>query len=368
MKMLREYCERSDEKKSQSIGGNKMDFNSFMKLSWGDISCKVSEAISKEYENDAYTYIMYMYDDCAIVSFYYFVESVCKTMRVNYVCNEDGEIVLGDISEVYMTWTDVEGKTDSAETGFKEENNIEDAACGDKKKDDAKNDCSNIENAACGDKKKENCSDDVENAACGDKKEKQDTEKCSDIKDDVDDKDDKDDKDDVDDDNQKCPSTKETKCSTYENSEAVASSDVTPQSSVKEFTPTTEIEESECRNEQSKEQSTQEFNLQKENSSSTSFIESERAEFEELKRSKKLAMVNSYKDYFEEEIYNNFVSNIDSFTTDDELELALLREYKNSSKTTNKTMRAFSVVNTITTEDQKSTNELDDLVRRYINK
>ena len=79
-------------------------------------------------------------------------------------------------------------------------------------------------------------------------------------------------------------------------------------------------------------------------------------------------MVNSYKDYFEEEVYNTFVSNIDSFTTDDELELALLREYKNSSKTTNKTMRAFSVVNTIATEDQKSTNELDDLVRRYINK
>ena len=345
-----------------------MDFNSFMKLSWGDISCKVSEAISKEYENDAYTYIMYMYDDCAIVGFYYFVESVYRTMRVYYVCNENGEIVLGDVSEVYMTWTDVESKTDSAETGFKKENNIEDAACGDKK--------NNVEDAACGDKKKENCSDDVENAACGDKKEKQDTEKCSDIKDDVDDVDDKDDKDDIDDDDdddkKKCPSTTttttETKCSTYENSEAVASSDVTPQSSVKEFTPTTEIKESECRNEQSQKQSTQEFNLQKENSSSTSFTESERAEFEELKRSKKLAMVNSYKDYFEEEVYNTFVSNIDSFTTDDELELALLREYKNSSKTTNKTMRAFSVVNTITTEDQKSTNELDDLVRRYINK
>lgn len=73
MQILRDYCENKGDDLTQD-GGEEMNLDEFMKLSWGDISIKVGEAINKEYSNDAYTYIIDMFDDSAIVKFYYYVE------------------------------------------------------------------------------------------------------------------------------------------------------------------------------------------------------------------------------------------------------------------------------------------------------
>ncbi len=66
---------------------------------------------------------------------------------------------------------------------------------------------------------------------------------------------------------------------------------------------------------------------QEENSSSAALTNSERAEFEALKREKKEKLIDSYKDYLSEEEYNDFSVKIDSLQFE-ELETELLKVYK----------------------------------------
>ena len=67
---------------------------------------------------------------------------------------------------------------------------------------------------------------------------------------------------------------------------------------------------------------------------SASFTQSERAEFEALKREKKVNLLNSYKEILSEEEFNNFLGSIDSFEEKENLEIELLKAYK-ASKTKN---------------------------------
>lgn len=107
MELLREYCENRNGQ-VQDGGSNKMDLQEFMKLSWGEISTKVEEAIKKEYINDAYGYVVDMFEDSAIVRFYYYVEDTSKLMKINYSCDESGNVVLGNVKEVRITYEEVQ--------------------------------------------------------------------------------------------------------------------------------------------------------------------------------------------------------------------------------------------------------------------
>ena len=64
------------------------------------------------------------------------------------------------------------------------------------------------------------------------------------------------------------------------------------------------------------------------NSSSATFTDSERAEFEALKREKKVNLINSYKEFLSEEEYKNFVDSVDSYADNDKLEFDLLKKFK----------------------------------------
>ena len=44
MKILREYCEKQNDPQE---GGNEMNLQEFMKLSWGEVSTKVEQAVAK---------------------------------------------------------------------------------------------------------------------------------------------------------------------------------------------------------------------------------------------------------------------------------------------------------------------------------
>ena len=49
-----------------------------------------------------------MFDDSAIIRFYSYLDGTNKLMRVKYAYNEDSnEIVLGDVTEVYIKYEDV---------------------------------------------------------------------------------------------------------------------------------------------------------------------------------------------------------------------------------------------------------------------
>ena len=105
-------------------------------------------------------------------------------------------------------------------------------------------------------------------------------------------------------------------------------------------------------------------NNQETTSSSTTLTESERQEFEALKRERKVNLLNSYKDYLTDEEYNNFFKSIDSFS-DESLELALLKAYKrNQQADTNseKPIRAFAFA---PINNASSESSLDAFVSKY---
>ena len=333
MQTLREYCENTNKENVKENGGDIMDLNEFMTLSWGEISSKVDTAIAKEYEHDAYTYVVDMYADYAIARFWYYVEGCSKLMKINYTCDAEGTVTLGNIVEVHVVYEEIKPATTTtdAEINMKqiEETSI-DAV-------DSTEDLSisNPENAA---------TDDVED----DKDDKDD-------KDDVEDKDD-DNKDNKDDEEDKITDHVEnptvTDCTTEDT--VVTTSEEPAQVLNVEITPTqmeASVEDEQTTNEET-------------NSSSTSFTESEREEFETLKREKKVNLLNSYKESLTEDEYNHFLTAIDSFT-DASLELELLKAYKRAQEennTSEKTIRAFAFapVKNAVNEDP-----LDAFVNKY---
>lgn len=323
MQILREYCEGKNDQETD--GGKEMDFNEFMKLSWGDVSAKVDEAICNEYGNDAFTSIVDMFEDSAIVRFFYYIEGSCKLMRVKYSCNENGDVVLGDVNEVHITYEDVVAPV--VETTQAQETDIEQSVV---PTDDAgSNDYAENE-------KPEEDKPEGEPQPCPEEEgKKPEEEECS-----CGDPDKKD---------------EESKCEVVENAE-LSSEDFTSESAdpaqVENVQDTPVDEKVSVDNEQT--------SIEQETSSSTSFTESERAEFEALKRAEKITLVDSYKDDLSNEQYEDFISKIDSFDKKD-LELELLKAYKAHSKE-NKPMRAFAFapINNANTQDS-----LDNFVKKY---
>ena len=295
MQILRDYCTQTNEAEKQD-GGEAMNLQEFMTLSWGEVSNKVDAQITKEYQNDAYTYIVDMYEDCAIVRFHYYMEQCSKLMKIYYTCDEEGNVTLGDVKEVHVVYEEVEQKTTEVEINMKQ---IEETS---------------IDAVNLSDQDDENKTEtEVEEETIEDKKDEKD-----------DDNEEKDDKEDF----------VEPTIEPVVEENVVVVDDVTAQVSNVEITPT-QMEAS-VENENTNNEETA--------SSATSLTEGERAEFEALKREKKVNLLNSYKDSLTEEEYNNFLEGIDSFS-DESLELELLKAYKrNQQVNTNsdKPIRAFA--------------------------
>ena len=325
MKLLREYCEKQND--PQEEGGNEMNLQEFMKLSWGEISTKVEQAVAKEYENDAYCYIVDMFEDAAIVRFYYYMENGSKLMKIKYSCDESGNVNLGDIVEVRVAYEEVVNVSNTAteveEVGVENatetiEENAEEQESELAKKDDEE------EKGRCVE------SDD-------DKDEEEDTEEDS-----TDDP--KKCKKDDDDDKVVCAA-----CGDVEEQPTADAADVS----------NAEVTETERVVSDGNEQVAKETNT-----SSASFTDSERAEFETLKREKKINILNSYKEILSEEEFNNFLGSIDSFEESD-LELELLKAYKASKDKEPKIQRAFAFA-PILEKNNADKNSLDDFIRKNL--
>lgn len=127
MEILKNYCEG----KTDQLGETKnMDVTEFLKLSWGDICAKVSDAVNQEYGNEYYTYAVDFYDDCGIYRFYSYIDGSVKLMKLFYTLSDEGEVTLGKIVETHVVYEDLE---DTAQTGtdFTSSNEFTDSGDGD---------------------------------------------------------------------------------------------------------------------------------------------------------------------------------------------------------------------------------------------
>lgn len=325
MQALREYCE-SKNGQTQN-GGETMNLQEFMKLSWGEVSLKVDEAVSHEYASDAWTYIVDMFDDRAIVKFYYYIDGSCKLMGINYSIDENGDVSLGDIHEVRVVYENVEEapvSNDYERTDIEQAPTVEEGV--DAGSQNANNDTTEGTESENGTNAFEDTQTNAEETPT-EGEEQAPVEEPTPA--------------------EATPTEEETPNNFVQNQSA----DPAQVSNV-EDTPTEKVS---ANNEQ-------ESNSQ-ENSSSASFTQDERAEFEALKREEKISLVNSYKEDLPEEVIADFLSQIDSFEKT-ALELELLKAYKANAKQT-KQMRAFTFapVNNNVTE-----NSLDSFVKKHLGK
>lgn len=289
MKILKDYCECQRDQSQD--GGENMNLQEFMKLTWGDISERVSEAIHSEYERDAYTYVVDMYDDSAIVRFYYYIEDKCRLMRVQYTCDDNGNVVLGAANEVHIVYEDI--VTEPSISMATEIDTIQ--------AEEPKEDFSVVATAD----DETITTEEVLETPSVTVEEVEFTE----------------------------TTTVETNDTTEENiveevvSEQFEVESAEAQVSDVEITPEN-MEASVLKDEQNDNTTVEETST---STSSTSFTESEREEFESLKREKKIALVDSYKINLTEEEYTDFISKIDNFDAES-LEFELLKAYKRAQE------------------------------------
>lgn len=259
-----------------------------------------------------------MFDDCVIVRFYSYIDGSCKLMRVRYTCDDNGVVTLGTVNEVHVTYEDIEAAIE--ETGVEQATELPNIEPSNEPKEESNADDFK---KGCYDEEKQNKEDN----------EFKDEGKSEDTKD------------------PKDPSDNKT-----DNVVDAACADAATDAAQVNNAEVTETNEKvSVENEQIKE----------EDSSTTSFTESERAEFEALKRAKKIDLLDSYKEYLTDEEYSDFESRINTFEVDT-LEVELLKKYKShTERTPQKIMRAFALTSQ---QNENARNPLDDFVRKNLNR
>ena len=325
MQLLKDYCERRLEENQH--GGEKMNLSEFIKLTWGDISAKVVDAIEKEYQAELYFYPVDFYDDSVVCHVYSLIDGSTTYLKFYYTIDENAVVTLGEVKEVHVVWEEMPEPAPAPEPPSPNAS-LEDNTTS------AETDMGQAEPEPSAEPK------------VGEQ---------------------------TDFDNQTPETTPDPEpvsaASTIENEEGHNSNDqqsnftgaaasVTNVEDAPLVNEGQQVNESECGHE----------NKQTESSSSTSFTDSEREEYENLKKAKKVQLVESYRNVLTEEQYNNYMSSIDTFSAED-LELDLLKIYKRVNDEVNTTSvrgigRAFTVYAPETNKDTE--NPLDAFVRKNL--
>ena len=323
MQLLKDYCERRLEENQH--GGEKMNLSEFIKLTWGDISAKVVNAIEKEYQEEFYICPVDFYDDSVVCHVYSFIDGSTTYLKFYYTIDENAVVTLGEVKEVHVVWEEM---PEPAPEPPSPNASLEDNTTS------AETDMGQAEPEPSAEPK------------VGEQ---------------------------TDFDNQTPETTPDPEpvsaASTIENEEGHNSNDqqsnftgaaasVTNVEDAPLVNEGQQVNESECGHE----------NKQTESSSSTSFTDSEREEYENLKKAKKVQLVESYRNVLTEEQYNNYMSSIDTFSAED-LELDLLKIYKRVnddvySSSVRGIGRAFTVYAPETNKDTE--NPLDAFVRKNL--
>ena len=319
-----------------------MNLSEFIKLSWGEIALRVGEAIEKEYGQEYFNYVVEMYDDRAIVRFYSFLDGSSKLMRINYTVNEEGEAILGDIHEVHVVYEDVPETSNENNNMTSQEPTATEEPQGVTNPEQASTQEGSTSSETPAATSETNVTP-VTNA----------TENSTDVPSD----------------NTEGAVSEGTQASFVENNDPAKTEEPT-QSSATDAAPTAANEETatfaaqdvDANTQTTKEVGAVNEQKQEENSSSAPLTDSERAEFEALKRAQKEELLNSYKEYLSEDEYNGFFATIDSVSKE-ELETSLLKAYKDFQERENArpVTRVFSLSQLIGNNLKKNENQESEL-------
>jgi hypothetical protein len=266
------------------------------------------------------------------------MENGSKLMKIKYTCDENGNVCLGDIVEVRVTYEEVVEVSNTASTTEVEEVGVENATEIEKEDEEEKVEDETPEKDEEVEDEKE---DDFETPSEDEEEEKEVTEKESTKEPSEDEEEEKDDE------------VAHAACG-YPEEEEKEKSTATDAADVSnaEVTETERV------------MSDEHEQIEETNTGSASFTQSERAEFEALKREKKVNLLNSYKEILSEEEFNNFLGSIDSFEEKD-LEIELLKAYKASKDHEPKQQRAFAFAPILNKKNAEK-DSLDNFIRNNL--
>ena len=323
LKLLRDYCsqaaqENLDQKEKTSNGGFSMqitNYSEFRKLTWGETATKLDETLTKEYGNEAYTSIEDMEDGFVYVKFYSYLDGSVSLYRIQYSLADDGSVQLGDRKPVRRTWEVIPEKAEtSPAAATAEEAPVDEVVSSVAEEPQDGKDAAVATVAENNEPKEAEAKADVaasvvNNEEVVDKAAEATTTEVA-------------------------ASLEETKPSeevaeTEKVVETVADENLT---AVENATATREVspatlntaiganEEENAEGEQSSEQQNNNHSA-----SASTLDQSEREEFEALKKQEKLNFLTSYKDKLSDEDFQRFAAELDNYSSKESLEVEILR-------------------------------------------
>ena len=324
LKLLRDYCsqaaqENLDQKEKTSNGGFSMqitNYSEFRKLTWGETATKLDETLTKEYGNEAYTSIEDMEDGFVYVKFYSYLDGSVSLYRIQYSLADDGSVQLGDRKPVRRTWEVIPEKAEtSPAAATAEEAPVDEVVSSVAEEPQDGKDAAVATVAENNEPKEAEAKADVAASVVNHEEvvDKAITEATT---------------------IEIAASPEETKPSeevaeTEKAVETVAGENLT---AVENATATREVspatlntaiganEEENAEGEQSSEQQNNNHSA-----SASTLDQSEREEFEALKKQEKLNFLTSYKDKLSDEDFQRFAAELDNYSSKESLEVEILR-------------------------------------------
>ena len=317
LKLLRDYCsqaaqENLDQKEKTSNGGFSMqitNYSEFRKLTWGETATKLDETLTKEYGNEAYTSIEDMEDGFVYVKFYSYLDGSVSLYRIQYSLADDGSVQLGDRKPVRRTWEVIPEKAEtSPAAATAEEAPVDEVVSSVAEEPQDGKDAAVATVAENNEPKEAEAKADVAASVVNNEE--------------------------VVDKAAEASAPEETKPSedvaeTEKATETVASENLTAEgnaTATREVSPATlntaigANEEENAEGEQSSEQQNNNHSA-----SASTLDQSEREEFEALKKQEKLNFLTSYKDKLSDEDFQRFAAELDNYSSKESLEVEILR-------------------------------------------
>ena len=313
LKLLRDYCsqaaqENLDQKEKTSNGGFSMqitNYSEFRKLTWGETATKLDETLTKEYGNEAYTSIEDREDGFVYVKFYSYLDGSVSLYRIQYSLADDGSVQLGDRKPVRRTWEVIPEKAEtSPAAATAEEAPVDEvvSSVAEEPQDGkdaavatvAENNESKAEADVAASVVKATEATTIEVAAPEETKPSEEVAE---------------------------PTEKAVETVAGENLTAVENATATRE--VSPATLNTAIGANEEENAEGEQSSEQQNNNH--SASASTLDQSEREEFEALKKQEKLNFLTSYKDKLSDEDFQRFAAELDNYSSKESLEVEILR-------------------------------------------
>ena len=290
------------------------NYSEFRKLTWGETATKLDETLTKEYGNEAYTSIEDMEDGFVYVKFYSYLDGSVSLYRIQYSLADDGSVQLGDRKPVRRTWevipekaetspaaaTAEEAPVDEVVSSVAEEpQDGKDAAVATVAENNESNEPKEVEAASVVNNEEvvDKATEATTTEVAASLEETKPSEEVAE------------------------PAEKAVETVASENLTAVENATATRE--VSPATLNTAIGANEEENAEGEQSSEQQNNNH--SASASTLDQSEREEFEALKKQEKLNFLTSYKDKLSDEDFQRFAAELDNYSSKESLEVEILR-------------------------------------------